>query len=51
MAAEGVALATLAGLDGSAAWQAARVLVAVVVTTCAVWFTRRAAGPAAGRQL
>ena len=42
MAAEGVALAVLAGLDGSAAWQAARVLVILAVTALAVWFTRRA---------
>jgi len=42
MAAEGVALAVLVGLDGSAAGQAVRVLVVVVVTAGAVWFTRRA---------
>jgi dienelactone hydrolase len=42
MAAEGMALAALAGLDGSAAWQAARVLVILAVTAGAVWFTRRA---------
>jgi uncharacterized protein len=42
MAAEGVAFAVLAGIDGSAAGQAVRVLVVVVVTTGAVWFTRRA---------
>jgi uncharacterized protein len=42
MAAEGAAFAVLAGLDGSAAWQAARVLTVVVVTTWAVWFSRRA---------
>ena len=42
MAAEGAAFAVLAGLDGSAAWQAARVLMVVVVTAWAVWFTRRA---------
>ena len=42
MAAEGVAFAVLVGLDGSAAGQAVRVLVVVVVTAGAVWFTRRA---------
>src|SRR5215472_10365318 len=42
IAAEGVACAVLAGLDGSAVWQAARVLLVVVVTVWAVWFTRRA---------
>ena len=42
MAAEGAAFAVLAGLDGSAAWQAARVLTVVVVTAWAVWFTGRA---------
>ena len=42
MAAEGTAFAVLAGLDGSAAWQAARVLTVVMVTAWAVWFTRRA---------
>ena len=42
MAAEGAALAVLAGLDGSAVWQAARVLVILAVTALAVWFTRRA---------
>ena len=43
IAAEGVAFAVLAGVDGSAEWQAARVLLVVVVTAWAVWFTRRAA--------
>jgi dienelactone hydrolase len=42
MAAEGAAFAVLASLDGSAAWQAARVLLVVVVTAWAVWFTLRA---------
>ena len=32
IAAEGVAFAVLAGVDGSAGWQAARVLLVVVVT-------------------
>jgi hypothetical protein len=42
IAAEGMAFAVLAGLGGSAAWQAARVLLVAVVTAWAVWFTRRA---------
>ena len=42
MAAEGVALAVLAGLDGSPVWQVTRVLVILAVTAAAVWFTRRA---------
>ncbi len=42
MAAEGVAFATLAGLDGSPAWRVARVLVVIAVTALALWFTRRA---------
>ena len=42
IAADGVAFAVLSGLDGSAAWQAARVLLVVVVTAWAIWFTRRA---------
>src|ERR1044072_4375828 len=42
LAAEGVAFAVLAGGDGSAGWQAARVLLVVVVTAWAVWFPRRA---------
>ena len=42
MAAQGVAFAVLAGLDGSPVWRVARVLVAVAVTALAVWFTRRA---------
>jgi dienelactone hydrolase len=42
MAAEGVAFAVLAGLDGSPGWRSARVLAAVAVTALAVWFTRRA---------
>jgi hypothetical protein len=41
IAAEGAAFAVLAGLDGSAAWQAARVLLVAAVTAWAVWFTRR----------
>ena len=44
IAAEGAAFAVLAGVDGSAGWQAARVLLVVVVTAWAVWLTRRA-GP------
>ena len=42
MAAEGVAFAVLAGLDGSAVWRVGRVLVVIAVTALAVWFTRRA---------
>ncbi len=42
MAAEGVTFAVLLGLDGSAVWQVARVLVTLTVTALAVWFTRRA---------
>ena len=42
MAVEGAALAVLAGLDGSAVWQVARVLVILAVTAGAVLFTGRA---------
>jgi len=42
LAVEGIAFALLAGLDGSVTWQAARVLLVVVVTAWAVWLTRRA---------
>ncbi len=42
MAAEGVAFAVLAGLDGSAVWRVVRVLVALALAGLAVWFTRRA---------
>jgi uncharacterized protein len=42
MAAEGVAFAALLGLDGSPPWQAARVVVAFLVTALAVWYIRRA---------
>jgi len=42
IAAEGVAFTVLAGLDGSAVWQVARMLVTLVLTALAVWFTRRA---------
>jgi uncharacterized protein len=42
MAAEGVAFAALLGLAGSAAWQAARVLVTLMLTVLAVWYTRQA---------
>ena len=38
----GAGFAVLAGLDGSPAWQAVRVLTVVAVTALAVWFTRRA---------
>jgi dienelactone hydrolase len=42
MAAEGVAFAVLLGLDGSVVWQVARVLMTLILTALAVWFTRRA---------
>jgi uncharacterized protein len=42
MAIEGMALAALLGLDGSAVWRLARVLVTLVATALAVWFARRA---------
>jgi uncharacterized protein len=42
IAAQGATFAVLAGLDGSATWQAARVLLVATVTAWAVWFTRRA---------
>ena len=42
MAAEGVAIAVLAGPDRSTAGRAVRVLVVIMVTAGAVWFTRRA---------
>jgi uncharacterized protein len=42
MAAEGVAFAALLGLGGSPPWQLARVLVALILTALAAWFTRRA---------
>jgi fermentation-respiration switch protein FrsA (DUF1100 family) len=42
IAAEGVAFAASAGLDGSPVWRAARALAVVAVTVLAVWFTRRA---------
>ena len=42
LAAEGVAFAVLAGLDGSLVWRVVRVLVVIAVTGLAVCFTRRA---------
>jgi uncharacterized protein len=42
MTTEGVAFAALLGLDGSPLWQVARVLVTLILTALAVWFTRRA---------
>jgi hypothetical protein len=42
IAAEGVALAAVVGLDGSAVWQGARVLGMVTVTCLAAWSTLRA---------
>jgi uncharacterized protein len=40
IATEGVAFAILLGLDGSAVWQVVRVLVTLMVTALAAWFTR-----------
>jgi len=42
MAVEGAAFAVLLGLVGSPVWQVARVVVTLMVTALAVWFTRRA---------
>jgi uncharacterized protein len=42
IAAEGAALAMLLGLNGSAGWQVARVVVVIAVTIVTAWFTRRA---------
>src|SRR5690348_710664 len=42
MGAEGAAFAVLLGLAGSPVWQVARVVVTLMVTALAVWFTRRA---------
>ena len=42
VAAEGAALAVLAGLDGSPVWRVTRVLVVVAVTAVGVWVTHRA---------
>ena len=42
VAAEGTALAVLAGLDGSPVWQVTRVLVVIVAVVVGVWVTRRA---------
>ena len=42
VAAEGAALAVLAGLDGSPVWRVVRVLVVIAVAVVGVWFTRRA---------
>ena len=50
MAAEGVAFAVLAGLDGSPVWRVVRVLVVIAVTALAVWFTRRAGRTGGGQQ-
>ena len=46
--AQGVALAVLAGLDGSPAWQGARVLAVIAATGLGVWFARQAALAARG---
>jgi hypothetical protein len=42
IAAEGAVFAVLLGLEGSAVWQLARILVTLTVTGLAVWFTRHA---------
>ncbi|HEY7263770.1 MAG TPA: alpha/beta fold hydrolase [Trebonia sp.] len=42
IAVEGVAFATLLGLDGSVVWRAVRVLVALGLTGLALWFIRGA---------
>ena len=41
----------LAGLDGSPAWQVARVVVVIAAIALAVWFTRRAGRPAGATAL
>jgi dienelactone hydrolase len=48
VAAEGTALAVLAGLDGSPVWRVVRVLVVIAVAVVGVWFTRRAGRPGRG---
>jgi dienelactone hydrolase len=48
IAAQGAALAVLAGVDGSPVWRAARVLAVIAITGLAVWFTRRAGRAARG---
>lgn len=48
IAVEGAALAVLTGLDGSTAWQVARVVLVLAVTGLAVWFTRSASRSASG---
>jgi uncharacterized protein len=42
IAADGVALAVLLGLAGSAGWQVARVVTVIALTAVAAWFGRRA---------
>jgi uncharacterized protein len=48
VAAEGAALAVLAGLDGSPVWRVMRVLVVIAVAVVGVWVTRRAGRPGRG---
>jgi uncharacterized protein len=48
IAAQGAALAVLAGLGGSPVWRVARVLVVLAITGLAVWFARRAGRAARG---
>jgi uncharacterized protein len=42
MAAEGIAFTVLVGLEGSAVWRVARVLVTLAVTGLAAWYARHA---------
>ena len=48
IAAQGAALAVLAGVDGSPVWRVGRVLVVIAITGLAVWFSRRAGRAARG---
>ena len=48
VAAEGTALAVLAGLDGLPVWRMVRVLVVIAVAVVGVWVTRRAGRPGRG---
>ena len=51
VASGGLAFAVLAGLDGSPAWQVARVVVVIAAIALAVWLTRRAGRPGRGNGL
>jgi uncharacterized protein len=48
IAAQGAALAVLAGVDGSPVWRVVRVLVVIAISGLAVWFTRGARRAARG---